>query len=177
VARVAQLDAYVQQVVATASVFGVALDLDLIALLLNQPRRWVEQQLPPLERADLVMFDGERYTFAAALIARALCSECLTTGQRSALRRQAVAVLASRVDLESRVLRMELLTLVEPGPDTFREALAIARIALEEGGLRTARRALDAAAAAPGTLGDAERADLVSLQARLTALTAARDRA
>jgi hypothetical protein len=72
---------------------------------------------------------------------------------------------------------MELLTLVEPGPDTFREALAIARIALEEGGLRTARRALDAAAAAPGTLGDAERADLVSLQARLTALTAARDRA
>ncbi len=177
VARVAQLDADVQQVVATASVFGVALDLDLIALLLHQPRHWVEQQLPPLERADLVMFDGERYTFAAALIARALCSECLTTGQRSALRRQAVAVLASRVDLESRVLRVELLTLVEPGPDTVREALAIARIALEEGALRTARRALDAAAAAPGTLGDAERAALASLQARLTALTAARDRA
>lgn len=177
VARIAQLDADVQQVVATASVFGVGLDLDLIALVLNQPRQWVEQRLPSLERADLVTFDGERYTFAAALIARAICSECLTSGLRRALRHQAVNVLASRADLESRVLRLELLTLVESGPDTSREAMAIARIALGEGALRTARRALGAAASAPGTLGEADRADLASLQAMLAGLSAPRESA
>lgn len=144
-ARVADLETTSQRVLSAASVAGLALDLDLVAALTDLPRAGVEERLPSLERRHLIMFDGERYTFAAPIVARAVRSECLTRGQQQALRQRAVGLLASRTDLETRVLRAELLARVEPGESAFVEAVAVTRAALAARSPRTARRALAAA--------------------------------
>ena len=72
-------------------------------------------------------------------------SECLTPGQRQRLRKQALAVLAAREDLESRALRVEILAKVERGDQALLEALEVARAAIQAGSFRTVRRALLAA--------------------------------
>jgi len=174
VARVARLDTDVRRVLVTASVLGVRLDLDLLAQVVDRPRAWVEQQLPALERANLVTFDGERYAFAAPLLAQAVRAEFLTSGERRALCRQAAAALAGRPDLASRALRLELLTELDPGEGAFLEATTVARMALAEGATRTARRALVAAEHALGRLGNEERLEVASLRAELAASTAPR---
>ena len=176
VARVAQLDGEIQQVIATASVLGPWFDIDLIAHLTGQSREWVDRRLPPLERANLVTLDGERYVFGAPLIAQVIRHEFLTRGQRSTIRRAAIAALASRTDLESRVLRAELLTELEAGGESFREATGAARLALAGGAVRTARRALVAAERALGTLGEGEHRELASLKSDLVSLSAGRPR-
>jgi hypothetical protein len=152
----------------------VELDVDLIAQLAGQSHEWVHERLPPLERANLVTFDGERYAFAAPLIAQAIRADFLTRGQRSAHRREAVVALAARSDVKSRVLRAELWTDVEAGRESFREAMATARVALAEGGVRTAQRALIAAERALAARGDEERAEFAVLQAEFASLKAGR---
>lgn len=144
-ARVAELEEPARQVVCTASIAGQALDLDLIAQLVERPRSEIEAALPDLERHHLLVFDGERYAFAAPILAEIIRNECLTRGERKTLARRAVAALEPRADLESRTLRSELRAAVEPGPTTFAEAAAVAREALAAQSIRTARRALAAA--------------------------------
>ena len=124
----------------------------------------MEERLSQLERASVITFDGARYAFAAALIAQVVRSEFLTPGQRRTLKSQAVAALGSRSDVESRVLRAELLADIAPNRASFREATAAVRSALQEGATRTARRAVVAAERALGALGDEERAELTRLK-------------
>ena len=143
-ARIAEVDDECRSILSAASVGGVSLDLDFVATLADLPRARVEERLATLERRQLIVFDGRRYAFAAPLIADAVRGECLTPGQRQALRRRAAAALAGREDLESRVLRVELLARTDPGPATVEEGLTVARAAEAAGSARTARRALAA---------------------------------
>ena len=146
----AELDAESQRLLSAASLGGLALDLDLIAALAELPRSGVEQKLAAAERHHLIQFDGERYVFAAPLIAEVVRAECLTAGQRKTLRQRAIAALASRVELDARVLRAELMAAAEPGAAAFEEAVAVARASMAAGSSRTARRALAAAERAAG---------------------------
>ncbi|OLC08850.1 MAG: hypothetical protein AUH42_00430 [Gemmatimonadetes bacterium 13_1_40CM_70_11] len=104
-ARIAELDDEGRRVLSAASIGALALDLDLVATLAELPRPRIEDGLAAPERRHLVSFDGERYAFVAPLVAEVVRSECLTPGQRTSLRRRAIAALASRHDLEAMALR------------------------------------------------------------------------
>jgi len=145
-ARVAELEKESQAVIKAASIGGVALDLPLIAALVEMPLDRVEELLDFLEQRRLVVYDGTRYAFAAALIAQVIRGEGLASGQRRRLRRRAIEELQARTDLESRVLLTELRAKVEPDDAAFEDAVEIARTAHEDGSRRTAQRALAAAA-------------------------------
>ncbi|MEE8191928.1 MAG: AAA family ATPase [Gemmatimonadales bacterium] len=160
VARVAELDAESQAVLKAASITGVALDLPLIATLAESPLERVEEVLDILEQRRLVVYDGNRYTFSAALIPQVIRGECITSGQRRRLRKRAIEELEARDDLESRVLLAELRAKVEPDDAAFGDAVEIARTAHEDGSLRTAQRAL-AAAARMAAKGDPARQEVV----------------
>ncbi len=160
VARVAELDAESQAVLKAASITGVALDLPLIATLAESPLERVEEVLDILEQRRLVVYDGTRYTFSAALIPQVIRGECITSGQRRRLRKRAIEELETRGDLESRVLLAELRAKVEPDDAAFGDAVEIARTAHEDGSLRTAQRAL-AAAARMAAKGDPARQEVV----------------
>ena len=144
-ARVAELDAASLQVLRAASIGALAVDPDLVAVLTGLARERVEDLLAILERHRLLAFDGERYLFAAPLIAQVVRGEGLAAGERRALRARAVAALASRQDLESRLLRVELMARTGPAAVAFAEAMAAAQAALGESAPRAARRALAAA--------------------------------
>lgn len=160
VARVAELDEESQAVLKAASITGVALDLPLIATLAESPLERVEEVLDLLEQRRLVVYDGTRYTFSAALIPQVIRGECITSGQRRRLRKRAIEALEARGDLESRVLLAELRAKVEPDDAAFGDAVEIARTAHEDGSLRTAQRAL-AAAARMAAKGDPARQEVV----------------
>jgi hypothetical protein len=98
-----------------------------------------------IERAGLATFDGFRYTFAAPLIAEVVRRECLTPGQRSTLLRRSAEALATRDDMDARVLRVEMLAEGAPGREVLELAVAAAEDALAAGAARSARRALTAA--------------------------------
>jgi len=161
VARVAELDEESQAVLKAASITGVALDLPLIAALAESPLERVEEVLDLLEQRRLVVYDGTRYTFSAALIPQVIRGECITSGQRRRLRKRAIEALQARGDLESRVLLAELRAKVEPDDAAFGDAVEIARTAHEDGSLRTAQRAL-AAAARMAAKGDPARREVVA---------------
>jgi hypothetical protein len=72
-------------------------------------------------------------------------SACLTKGERRRLERRAVDALATRADLESRVLRAELLARVAPDAEASRFVAAAVRDAEATGAIRLARRAAAAA--------------------------------
>ncbi len=167
VARVGELDEPELRVLRAASTGGTALDLGLIAALTELPVEQVEAHLDRLEQRRFVTYDGTRYAFTAALIAQVVRQECMPPGQRQRLRRRAAEVLAGRDDLESRVLRAELLAKVDPGPAACREAVSVAEYALDAGSIRTARRALFAAVRAAGDGDQALRTQIAALQARL----------
>jgi len=141
-ARIGELDDECRAILSAASIGGVSLDLDLIAVLTQLSRERIEERLATLERRQLIAFDGRRYAFVAPLIADAVRAECLTAGQRQAFRRRAAAALKERTDLESQVLRVELLARTEPGPATMEEGLAVMRAAEAAGSARTAQRAM-----------------------------------
>jgi DNA-binding SARP family transcriptional activator len=167
-ARVAELDAESQRVLSAASIGGLALDLDLIAALTALSRSGVEDRLTASERSHLLAFDGERYAFVAPLIAEVVRTECLTPGQRKALRVRAVGALAGRPDLEGRILRAELSAAAEPGQAAFDEAVVLVRAALAAGTTRTARRALAAAERASAPDAELQRPVLDALRAQIT---------
>ncbi|HEX5385871.1 MAG TPA: BTAD domain-containing putative transcriptional regulator [Gemmatimonadales bacterium] len=146
VARVVQLAPDDRNLVAAASALGSTIDLELLAQVSGVMPRAMDAALPRMERLDVLRFDGERYAFTAPLVAQVIRTEFLTRGQQWLLRQQAAEALASREDLESRVLRVELLAGCRAGtPELVREAATLTAVALEAGALRAARRALAAA--------------------------------
>ncbi len=142
VARVAELDEESRQVLRSASIGGSGIDLDLVSALTGLARTRVEDRLALLERHRLVTCDGVRYVFVAPLVAQVVRGECLPPGQRRNLQQRAIAVLAPRTDLESRLLRAELLAKTETGRVAYEAAVAAATSAISAGKIRSARRAL-----------------------------------
>jgi DNA-binding SARP family transcriptional activator len=141
-ARIAELDKTSLQVLRAASIGALAVDPGLVASLTGLARERVEDLLALLERHRLLTFDGERYLFAAPLIAQVVRGECLAAGERRALRARAVAALATRQDLESRLLRVELMARIGPAAAVFAEAVAAAQVGLAESAPRAVCRAL-----------------------------------
>jgi DNA-binding SARP family transcriptional activator len=166
-ARVTQLDDACQHILATGSLVGLAIDPELIANLTGIPQSRVEDLLPILERLAFLVFDGERYRFAAPLVNQVVRAEFLTPGHQRTLRQRAVELLAERTDLESRLLRTELQARIEPGKEALTQAVAIAREAIAGGARRTATRALAAAQRATGTGHGAGAVELDQLRAEL----------
>ena len=142
VARVGELDDNSKQVLKIASVGGVGVDVDLVATLAGLSMDQVEASLDQLERHRFLRYDGVRYAFAAHLVAQVIRGELLTRGQRHRLRSRAVDVLAERVDLNSQLLRAELLSALGPSDEAFTQAIDAAKAAIAAGADRAARRAL-----------------------------------
>jgi hypothetical protein len=176
VAQVTALDEQTRRILAVASTLGLALDPELVAALAECPRSKVEAALPDMERAGLIVFDGERYAFAAPLVAQVVRSEFLTPGQRRAVCRCAIDKLAPRGDLESRILRVELMATADRSVASFGEALAVAREALAAGAFRTARRAVRAAEQSAPAAPPGGRAELELLRGQAGTATAAAER-
>jgi DNA-binding SARP family transcriptional activator len=145
VARVSELDPDDLQLLRAASIGGLGLDLEVLGETSGLAGPVLDEGLARLERAGLVTCDGRRYSFAAPLIAEVVRRDCLTPGQRRALRRRAADLLATREDMEACVLRVELLSELEPSGTVLAMALATADDALATGALRSAHRALAAA--------------------------------
>jgi DNA-binding SARP family transcriptional activator len=143
--RIGELTPAEVRVLSAAGVCGQALDLELIAQVLELSRADVERTLPACERRHLIQFDGRRYTFAAPLIAEVIRAECTTRGERRVLEQRAIDSLASRGDLESRALRADLLSHVSPDQAALDLALAVALEAQQVGARRMHDRALAAA--------------------------------
>jgi DNA-binding SARP family transcriptional activator len=143
--RVAELSADQIAVLAAASICGQTLDLELIGKVSEKSLESLEQALPALERKHLIQFDGRRYAFVAPLIAQVVQLECLTRGDRRALKRRAAEALTGRTDLESRVLRAELLAHGQPDQATFDFAVVVAEEARHAGAQRLVHRAIVAA--------------------------------
>jgi len=173
VARASSLDPLDLQLLRAASVVGTALDLDVLRETSGLAPEALEDSLARLERAGFLWFDGRRYSPAAPLMADVVRRECLTPGQRSALRQRAAQALARRDDMEARVLRVELLAELEPGEAVLADALEAADEALATGAARGARRALAAAdrIVASGIGGGAAARDrIASLRSRVDLL-------
>ncbi len=166
-ARVTLLDEETRAVLRAASIGGAALDPPVIADLCELPSERIERALDRLEQHRFVTYDGTRYAFTAQIVAKVVRSDCLTRGQRQRLRRAAAERLVDREDLESRVLRAELLARIEPGEGACQEAVAVARQALDSGSYRTARRALAAAELATESELGSSRVEVQSLRAQL----------
>jgi DNA-binding SARP family transcriptional activator len=145
VARVSALDPQDLNLIRAASVGGRSFDRELLAGMCGLSPEALEEALARIERAGLATFDGFRYAFAAPLIAEVVRRECLTPGQRSTLLRRAAAALATRDDMDARVLRVEMLAEAAPGPEVVDLAVSAAEEALAAGAVRSARRALAAA--------------------------------
>jgi DNA-binding SARP family transcriptional activator len=143
--RVGELSPQEVRVLGAASVFGQALDLELLTEVVELSRHDLEQLLPGSERRHLIQFDGRRYTFAAPLIAEVIRAECITKGERRTLERGAIAALAGRNDLESRVLRSELLARVAPDQAALDLTLSLVEDAWQAGARRVVERSLAAA--------------------------------
>ena len=168
-ARVAELDVASLQLLRAASIGALAVDPELIAALTGLAPDRIEQLLAVLEQHGLLAFDGERYRFAAPLIAEVVRGERLLPGERRALRVRAAAALASRPDLESRLLRAELMARTGPAAAAFAEAVAAAHVALAESAPRAARRALGVAERTLQPDDEAGRRALAELRAQLPA--------
>jgi DNA-binding SARP family transcriptional activator len=145
VARVSQLDPRDLQLLRTASIGGRSFDIELLAGMCDLAPQALQEALERIERAGLATFDGSRYAFAAPLVAEVVRRECLTPGQRSSLLRRAAEALATRDDMEARVLRIEMLAEAAPGREVLGLAFSVAEEALAAGAARSARRALTAA--------------------------------
>ncbi|HJQ67020.1 MAG TPA: AAA family ATPase [Gemmatimonadales bacterium] len=144
VARASALDPSDLQLLRAASVGG-ALDAGILGVTSVLSSEELEHGLARLERAGFLAFDGQRYAVATPLIAEVVRRECLTPGQRQALRRRTAQALAERDDMEARVLRIELLAELEPDAALVSDAIAAAEAALGAGAVRGANRALAAA--------------------------------
>lgn len=149
-----------------ASIGGIGLDLEVLGETSGLAGPALDEGLARLERAGLVTCDGRRYSFAAPLIAEVVRRDCLTPGQRRALRRRAADRLAARDDMEARVLRVEPLSELEPNGIVLDLALATAEDALASDAQRSAHRALVAAerVVGEGVGGSGERKRMAALR-------------
>ncbi len=134
-----------REVVATASLLDLGVDIQLLTKLLGDSVSDVDGELVTLERRHFLTFDGDRYAFAAPLIAHVVRAELMTPGQRRNRRERAIELLAPRKELESRLLCVQLRAENHPGLPTAEEAASVAREAHAAGAARAARRAVAAA--------------------------------
>ena len=171
-ARVARLDDQARRVRQAASIRGAAIDVELVAALTELPRAAVEDALGALERARLVAFVGDRYAVAAPLVAQVVMTEWLLPGERRVWRERAIGALASRSDIEARLLRAQLAAVVAPGSAAFDAAMDVAHAALAPSAPRTVRQALGAAARALPPDDEARRLVLAQFQAVVSSETA-----
>jgi hypothetical protein len=167
IARISDLGEDCLKVLRSASIGGLALDLDLIEALSGVSGSDLEDALDALEMHRFIVYDGIRYSFAAPLFAQVIRGECVTHGQRQRMRKIAIKHLADRDGLETSVLKVELMAKTHPGEETFSEAVSVARSALEIGAGRTARRALFAAERASKGLHDGASTVLEELRSQL----------
>jgi hypothetical protein len=144
-ARVAELERKEQDILGVASIAGQVLDLDVISFVSDRTRAEVERAVPEFERRALITFDGQRYVFAAPLVAQVVRDECVPRGERRRIEWRIIEALAGRGDLDSRALRADLLARTQPGGEAMDVALAVASDALAAGALRLAQRAVAAA--------------------------------
>ena len=141
VLRIGELDKSEQGILRAAAIAHDRIDVPLITQLTQQSAAEVERALAGLERRHLVKYDGSRYAFAAPLIALVVREADLTRGERRQLEERAVTALASRADLDARVLRCELLSRVQPDAAALDFVLATIQEAAGSGAARAARRA------------------------------------
>jgi DNA-binding SARP family transcriptional activator len=166
-ATIARLDRDAQQVLQAAAIGGTVIDLELVVALTELPRGAVEAALATLEHSRLVTFETGRYLIAAPLIAQVVLAEWLLPGERHVLRDHAISALASRGDPQSRLLRVQLMALDQPGPPAFDAAIDLANLAVAAGTRGAARQALAAAAQALPTGDTIRRNMLAALRAAL----------
>ena len=164
-ARVARLDEDSTAVLRAASIAGDVLDPLVLTEVSGLPGPRVDAALDRLERERFVVFDGGRYRFTGRLISAVIERECMQAGGRRRLRERYIAVLASRDDIDSQLLRAGLLA-VERAPEAFEAARHVAERALALGARRTAGTAIRMAERAAG--GDAERLAMLEVLRRLT---------
>jgi DNA-binding SARP family transcriptional activator len=143
--RLGELSPVQLRVLRAAGVCGQALDIALIAEVAQLEQDDIERALPACERRHLIQFDGRRYTFAAPLIAEVIRADCTTRGERHTLEKRALDALAARSDLESRALRVDLLSHVAPDRAAFDLATAVALDASKVGARRMVEWSLAAA--------------------------------
>jgi DNA-binding SARP family transcriptional activator len=147
--RVARLDEDSQAVLRAAGVAGAALDQPLLTEVLGMPDDRVDAALDRLERERFVVFDGARYAFNGRLLPSVIERECVQPGGRRRLRERYIAALKPRDDIDSQLLRAELLV-AERHPDAFEAARRVTERALGVGARRTASAALRLAERAAG---------------------------
>ncbi len=163
--RVARLDADSLAVLRAASVAGEVLDPPLVSEVSGIPSQRVEAALDRLERQRFVTFDGTRYAFNGRLLPAVIEREYTQPGGRRRLRERYIAALASRDDLQARLLHARLLSL-ETRPGAFEAAVRAADGALGLGAVRAAAGAIHAAEHVAGQ--DPERlAKVAELRRRL----------
>jgi DNA-binding SARP family transcriptional activator len=144
-ARLVEVDEESGRILKAACVGGPAIDIELVAALTGQSRTSIDDRLGLLERKRFVTFDGDRYMISAPILAEVVRVEWLLPGELHTLRRRAIAFLEHREDLESTLLRIQLLARTDPGAATFDAALTVARAALSAQRPRMCRNALAAA--------------------------------
>jgi len=160
-ARVESLDTGARGVLEAASAGYVALDLELVAALLDIRADDVERHLETLERHDFVRYQDGRYVFVAPLLKKAIEEACLTGGQRRRWAKKSIEFLGARQDSASSLLRVGLYAQTGENDRAFEESMSIARTAMDDGSYATARRALAVADLAAGQ--DGARSRLVNV--------------
>ncbi|MCH8254951.1 MAG: AAA family ATPase [Gemmatimonadetes bacterium] len=145
VASLTSMEQATRDVVVAASLLDLGVDVELLTAMLGESVSDVETELATLERNHFLTFDGDRYAFAAPLLAQVVRGELMTAGQRRRLRERAIEVLAPRQDLEARLLCVKLLAETRPSRQTAEAAATVAREAKAAGAIRAARRAVAAA--------------------------------
>jgi hypothetical protein len=168
VGQVARLSSDAQLVLKAASVCGLAVDSRLVKSLVKLPDEQPEAALEELERSGFLSYLGNRYVFRGKLLPAVVRSECLTRGERARFRARAAGVLETRQDLESQLLRAELLGHEERKEDAFTVAVAAAQAALESGAGRSARRAVGVAERVSGAADESAQSQIEELKARMT---------
>lgn len=148
--RVDALDQDAREVLGAASVGDTTVDAALVAELTDKTTDEVEAQLEVLEQHHFVAYHGSRYVFNPPMLKMTVEEACLSRGKLERLRQRAVQKLATKEDLISKVLRVELLAKLNNKQEAYSEAMALAETALASDSQRAARRALVAAELAAG---------------------------
>ena len=142
VVRTGNLGESTARVLKASSVLGQAIDAELLSAVLDLPASDVEAELAELERQHFVTFVDERYKFSANVIPHVIQGDSLTAGELRKLRNQFATELATRTDLESRLLRANLLAQTGANDEAVKVAVELATEAIAGEASRMARRAV-----------------------------------
>lgn len=149
-ARFASLDEDAAAVLRAASGAGDVVYPELLEAVTGIGTMRVDAALDRLEQRRFVTFTGDRYVFNGRIVRRVVSRECMRSGGRRRLREKYVEILAPRTDIESRLLRAEILVSLDRRDQAFQVAASVVEQALSDGAERSARRALRFAEASAG---------------------------